>query len=445
MTEECSGEITEETVTVLVADDEPLMCRGLTKLLQSASKEFCLVGCCHDGNQAFQVILNNRIDILITDIRMPILDGLDLARDIRKYKLSTKIIIISGFSQFEYAQQALSYGVVDYLLKPIDNEKLLTGLLQLRNEILAERQINLKDKLARDEFEKNRGLLVENTIFKLAEGIQVPAEQIKSVYNILKNRTRGDEAAVAVFHIKSCSEESAPRPVMEEIITAYNCGCSWIDRWENICILFIHDEYSFIISIFKEISDRLLAVGFKNVKGAISKPFVFSGELFQISQTYFGVCHELKNIASVVLPLIDNSNENNIQITEINRNDDTNCHKTIKKVLNIIENADSLNITVENIARESGLNSNYLSHLFKHETGKSFIEYMTDLRMNKAQELLRTTDLKTYAIARMIGYSDSQYFSQVFKRYIGTSPSQFRKSGPVYSGGVYNSNGSATE
>jgi len=87
-------------------------------------------------------------------------------------------------------------------------------------------------------------------------------------------------------------------------------------------------------------------------------------------------------------------------------------------------------ITVENIAHEIGINSNYLSHLFKLGTGISLIEYMTGFRIRKAQELLRTTDLKSYAIARMIGYSDSQYFSQVFKRYVGVSPGQFRKSSP---------------
>ena len=271
MTGENLAEVTLEALTVLIADDEPLMCRGLSKLVKNAGSNFILAGCCRDGLQAFQTILQNRIDILITDIRMPVMNGLELARDIRKQKLQTEIIILSGFPQFEYAQEALSYGVFSYLLKPIDNEKLLADLYKIRDEILAEQQTGAEKQPSADK-----------------------------EYFVGETKT-----------------------VLPEVAVHYN--------------------------------------------------------------------------------------------------------KTIQKVINHIHKSDSLTVSVENVACELGLNGNYLSHLFKYETGKSFVEYMTALRMKKAQDLLRTTNLKSYAIARMVGYSDSQYFSQVFKRHTGVSPGEFRK------------------
>ena len=261
-----------EAITVLIADDEPLMCRGLTKLLQNSNAGFNILGYCQDGSQAFQRILHERVDILITDIRMPVMDGLKLAREIRKQKIPVRIIILSGFPQFEYAQEALGYGVISYLLKPIDNEKLLSILFKLKDEILTERRLG------------NYPLSGTEILIQLTD---------------------------------------------------------------------------------KELLENEEAVHYK---------------------------------------------------------------KAIQKMIEYIDNNTSLNISIKDIAADIGLNSNYLSHLFKQETGQSFIEYITELRIKKAQKLLCNTNLKTYAIARMIGYSDSQYFSQVFKRFTGITPGQYRES-----------------
>lgn len=118
-------------MTIVIVEDEARARRGLVTMIQSISPECQVVGAASNGRAAFDLILEKRPDVVFTDVRMPHMSGLELIRKVRSFQLNTKFVIVSAYEEFEYARQALSLGVEDYLVKPImkdEVEKILNKL-----------------------------------------------------------------------------------------------------------------------------------------------------------------------------------------------------------------------------------------------------------------------------------------------------------------------------
>lgn len=119
------SDLESDMYKVVVAEDEYFLLRGISRKISELCKGFTVIGEAPNGSAALELIEKSLPDIVVTDIRMPIMDGLDLIRNVTRYYPNMKIIIISGYSDFEYARQALKLGVVDYLLKPLEDENLI--------------------------------------------------------------------------------------------------------------------------------------------------------------------------------------------------------------------------------------------------------------------------------------------------------------------------------
>ncbi len=122
--------------TVIVAEDEELLLNNLVSKVRKADPDFEVIGKAQTGSQAYELVEELNPDVLITDIRMPVMDGIALLTEVRKQFPLVKFIITSGFSDFEYAKKAISLKVSDYLLKPVDSEELKAALLKIKNEFL---------------------------------------------------------------------------------------------------------------------------------------------------------------------------------------------------------------------------------------------------------------------------------------------------------------------
>ncbi len=122
--------------TVIVAEDEELLLNNLISKIRKADPDFEVIGKAQTGSQAYELVEELNPDVLITDIRMPVMDGITLLAEVRKQFPLVKFIITSGFSDFEYAKKAISLKVSDYLLKPVDSEELKSALFKVKNEFL---------------------------------------------------------------------------------------------------------------------------------------------------------------------------------------------------------------------------------------------------------------------------------------------------------------------
>jgi len=119
-------------INVLVAEDEPLILNSITKLIHSLDSDFIVCARAKNGLEVLQCLNSQPINIIFTDIKMPLLNGLDLIQEIRNRSLNVPIVILSGYNDFSYAKKALKLGVFDYLLKPIDPEELSNTLGKLK-------------------------------------------------------------------------------------------------------------------------------------------------------------------------------------------------------------------------------------------------------------------------------------------------------------------------
>ena len=247
---------------VFLADDEPWVLLGLKNMIDWRENNFVICGEATDGFKAWERICNTRPDLVISDIQMPGISGIELISRIREEGMDTEVVIISGYSEFEYAREGLKYGCADYLLKPVDEEDLIKCLKNIRE------RCTRKTKENGQRPEENKG--------PVQDGWQSEAKMAQSM------------------------------------------------------LRYMQDNYA-------EVTQQLLAEEFKMSVSAVSQ-------------------------------------------------------------------------------------------VIKRNPTKSYSDHLLSIRMQKAQELLRSTADSIETIAEKVGYGDYFYFMKVFKKATGISPSAFRKS-----------------
>lgn len=258
----------------LVVDDEEIVRRGFRQKIRWSDFGFEFLEPCADGRQALDAIEHSHPDVVMTDICMPMIDGLEVAARIAKVYPEITVVVLSGYDDFEYARSALRSGVVDYVLKPITSRDLAALLSRLKEDLDAASLRRAKVSTP--------GIVEPKTVTRITEGF----------------RTGGYRSFAA-----------------SKVVEARD---------------YIRRNYS----------NKLLSL--------------------------------------------------------------------------------------EAMCRELSISPSYLSRILKRNLGKTFVDALTELRIEKAKELLTNPDLKTYAVADAVGYDDPRYFATVFKKATGVTPSEFR-------------------
>lgn len=195
---------------VMIADDEERICQLITALVDWKALGLEIVGIAHNGQEASQMVKELAPDILITDIRMPGCSGLDLIRDVKESMSSLEIIVISGYAHFEYAQQAIRYGVGDYLLKPINRTELTATLKKLKERICLERESEEDKRELLRKTEKDVAHLRRNLLRELTEkeNMEISLEVLRDIYSL-----NVQPGLFQAFHIKmDCGKNTLSDP-----------------------------------------------------------------------------------------------------------------------------------------------------------------------------------------------------------------------------------------
>ncbi|UKS24951.1 response regulator [Paenibacillus sp. HWE-109] len=174
-------------MTVVVVEDEPIVRMGLIALMESEAKGFRIVGEAEDGQQALALARLHVPDIIITDIRMPVMDGLSFMMALRKEGISSSVIVVSGYGEFEYAQQAMRAGAADYLLKPINEDNLLPTLNALREKIQLEKARIVHDNKEQLWSFKTSAKQLANDLWNLRE-LEIEEELNSLQHKLSENR-----------------------------------------------------------------------------------------------------------------------------------------------------------------------------------------------------------------------------------------------------------------
>ena len=389
---------------VLIADDEPKIRQGLRKTLEGFSFPLEIVAEAKNGLDAYKKAKELTPDILLVDICMPKLNGIDFLRRLKELQLENRTIIISGFQEFSYAQQAIELGVSRYLLKPFEEKDLQEALLQIMGEL-----------------EKSKH---SDDVIRRLHQIQTNQEPGTSVIEDWLSGRPGnallsEETPDHDIHIHIPAEAAIVLITRQEILP---------DRFQD---LYLQEERR------KEILNIL-------------KPF-------ELLTVFYGRNQEMTAVLEVLPPDMQqlwkqlrscmeqwNQGKFSIQISICTRENAPDIYrqmrKEAKKVLEcrqIVADArryvyahfDDCRLDLPEAAEAVGSNPSYLSRIMKQELGMSFKDFVTNLRITQAIHLMHTTDLSINQIADRVGYSNQHYFSAAFKNVQGISPSDYRRGG----------------
>lgn len=540
---------------IFLAEDEVVVRETIKRMIPWEELGFELVGEAADGEMALPLLIRQQPDLLITDIKMPFVDGLTLARLAKKEIPGLKVVILSGYDDFNYAKQAIGIGVEDYLLKPITKNALIERLSEIRSRYEHEKtQKEYYEKFQREmqAYEKNSSrdffeALVDGSmdmmeVYKRAEklGLDIVAEAYNVLIftmncdedfsgqrdeyssweaeslELLENFFAGHSSAMLfrsnIFSygvlLKGQREtiEENTRACVDEIrkiLSRQDGRREWflavgqsVERLSQIqksyhtasrafSQRYLYDEnilyydemetmehpggqaetednaylqkvdvnalnpailQKFLSNGLQEetenfVKDYFYAIGQEPMESLVFRNYVILNVRFSVISFIKGLGCDTNEMESAdteeVLAESGKNMESAIayakkmisQAIEIRDQNSGNKNRSILKTAvdfidsHYMEEDISLN-TVANVANVS---SNHFSALFSQNMGQTFIEYLTTLRMNKAKELLRCTGMRSSEIAGEIGYKDAHYFSYLFKKTQGMTPSDYRK------------------
>lgn len=530
---------------VFLVEDESVIRDGLRDKIPWEQYGFRFVGEAADGEMALPLIRKTRPDVLITDIKMPFMDGLSLSKIVSEEFPRTKIVIISGYDDFEYARKAIEVGVDQYLLKPITRLTLKKTLLELKEKIEQDMVQNdyqtqfQNDMHVYEQFSRRR--FMERLL-----GGDMPVQEIYEEASRLSLEITAPCYNLLFFYLQEkggvVSEEKTENFMRKQdevfhyflrhpqyILFRWNANCNgvlvkseaeqirdWTDKGvEHIRSLCEPEEehldwyvatgspverlsmlpacyqdvnhylaYRFIVPSLhilssSTLSDYLNTKDENRIEGVessamsqeIIRDFLVKGtssEIHDFVESYLERIKEplksrmfrayvVLNIRFTVLAYAESigvskeefmeqvksgDQDINLEASEVpeyfldmletaisfREQESTNQNrKVLKRALEYIdENYDKESMSLNQAAAKLFVSANYLSTVFSQNMKKTFVEYVTAKRMDKAKKLLKNTNKSSGDIAQEVGYKDSHYFSFVFRKTQGCSPREYR-------------------
>lgn len=413
---------------VLIVDDEPLILEGLKHIIDWEGHGLEIVGEACYGTEAIEILNKTKVHILITDIKMPFMNGLELIRHIREKELNIKCIILSGYDDFEYVKEAAKLGIENYILKPVSEDELLSTLVTTLAKIESElhKQIEIRE---------NNQILRENILYRWVTN-NISSEELVKRADFLGISLKSDSYLAIVVSKLLRSVDGSSCPIADDHLLKYAVGniISQTLTEEGLPFALFHDLEGDIVLLLAGQAARedrsVLMEALKKCSENMRKflkitAFMTAGSLETDVKSVHHSYTRAKRLQD------DNLIPPSIGIIfwdEIEGSMEENKGGSIiKKVLGYIRNQYAADINLKTIAYEFDINPGYLGQLFKKETGDTFPNYLNKFRVEKAKELLANTSLKASEVSERIGYANnSNYFYTVFKKITGMSPSEFK-------------------
>lgn len=401
---------------ILIVDDEAFAREAIKESISWESYQMELI-CASSGKEALQILQQTNIDVMLIDIKMPQMNGLELLTEVQKTGLDVEVIILSSYNTFDLVRQAMKLGTCDYLFKPT----------MLPADIIESVQ-----KAAARQAHKKR----QKTI------VQPPFEKspLRNQYNHLKELEdlqilqQASVCAIVVFKLLKYQEsifeifESDIQLMKASIGNVINESLSKSGQ----CQLIGNQFNEYIALVWKNGNKEELFRG--EIEQAISNALIFLVQYYNLDFTV-GVSRigiDVKEAADLYVEALSEANKGDLNYQKIFFADSFAKNVALKNELSktlefIKENLGNQNLSLQTAADYAGVSRNYFSKIFKEAIGVNFIEYVTRLRVEKARNLYIHTDLKIYEIAEKVGYSDWHYLYSVYKKVLGHSMSKEKK------------------
>lgn len=403
---------------VLIADDEDIIRCGLARFVER-DPDFHVVAMAEDGQMALELAKEQRPDLALVDINMPFLNGINLTSQLRAVDPDIIIVIISGYDDFQYAQDALRLGVMDYLLKPIMEDSFFDLLARVKKK-LSEKQHSKKYlDWAKDQLERCKPSLVERFFLKWTSrqldelevydqlqylGLELPAQHEISAINLKDNIDQNGDPTEADWDenlLYFACQNIVQELYMEE-------GAS------TICF---HSQQGNLIVLSGSIPPDRWQILQERIVSTVEQ--ILPVKVILAHAAGAGILAVPDTIDTAVAQMQSKLHYSNV----------------VTQVLHYVDrNLSNCELTLQSVANALFVSPQHLSRLFKHETGDTFGAYLAQMRIRKAMVLLRNPKLKMYEVSSRCGYSSQYYFSSAFKKALGISPNEYRKNILGYGG-----------
>lgn len=531
---------------VLIIDDEPTIRKGLINIINWKKFQCEICGEASDGVEGLEKIEAYKPDLVFADINMPEINGLEMIKSAKQIVPHSKFIILSGYREFSYMQEAIKIGAFDYILKPSSIEDICEVVKRAVIELKYQRDDQLEAKKLRKCFEESIPILKEKLLYDIIFQININEEEIREgfeLYGIEINEfvmimieIDGDskkkepyQRQLYQFGIVNTVEEMFAEEFKVEKIVLNNKQIAFIigthetvelleeDVYKKVhsiqqlvesCFDFtvsiaistkgkdvdeLHDKmmecknalaYRFYmgnssIILYRDLSgfykgqdnlafdgiDKVLCNTIKtgneedvvHILGQINDKVIQTNlDPEYIKTFYWNLIYEInmirisiKNLEvqdkdlshdiSSLYKLIDNATQvKELQdlledvamsvVHRINRYNKKNINQILQKAMDYICENYTMSITLNELAEHTYVSTYYLSRMFKKELGKNFVEYLNEVRIDRAKELLKDNKYKTYEVAELVGIQDPHYFSKIFKKYVNMTPTEYKDS-----------------
>lgn len=514
---------------LLIIDDEPIIVQRLLLSIDWSKLGIAKLYSAYSGAEAMKIIQDMKPDLIVSDVCMPGLSGIYLAKHIYEAGLNTQVVLISGYSDFHYVKQALDFGCVGYITKPIDADELIAAVQKGVRTIQRKRQLRLSLPCAQERFWVN----AINGYYPDPCSFQQESQQVSLYYDpawsyfciciricfegsvddykksLLTNATVFDftnffsdtgkdsfffspgigQIVGFVFYDSGNSPTDSTNRHMKEIVAAIEgfdgctaaCGksgnCSdWgaiptayhaarhlaeaaiqplaqsearlryspsqsIDQgWiASLCCGILTKDLQRIQTVIQnylvQVPQNYEAIGFRSlgfeIANYISETLVNEGHLRNISASEFSYTllthlHDVVDRESLGIFL---ERISQVLVSDVSMDNESHTNHVIQQILEYVEEHYAEPISSKSVAEHFFFNPSYFSRLFKSEMDIRFTPYLTNFRIEKAEELMRTCNMRTADIAMAVGFTDERYFYKTYKALRGITPRQFRESG----------------
>lgn len=533
---------------VLIIDDESIIRKGIKNIINWKQLDCEVCADASDGIEGIELIKKYLPEVIITDIRMPGMDGLSMIKQVKGIVPYSKIIILTGYRDFDYVQEAIKFGAFDFLLKPSKIEELTAVLTRAVNEINDQKIRHMEIDRFKVLFEQSIPILREKLLYDIIYGLNTNEYEItekmklfnisiknfvlvvmENDYDEKSNSSQYDKHLYQFGIVNSFEEIFAEKyEVLSIMLNSSRVGfiiqkpdripldieevsekCSYLQevinngfgftvtiavssagvsamelpeklkeclgsleyksymgtnsiiQYSDLNSFFRYEDYSTLDKYQKQLlesiksgNEGLVKVTTQNIARYVTtnkininymKNFYYT-TLSSINNIRISVSaievdkrhEEGRDIASL-LKLIEKSEsavELNLLLEDVavriaekvNNFNNKSIKLILRKAIDYIQEHYSEQVTLNEVAENIYVSTFYISRMFKKELGKSFVDYLNDVRIEKSKELLKDVKYKTYEVAEIVGISDPHYFSKLFKKYSGMTPSEYRES-----------------
>ena len=409
---------------IIVVDDDKIIRMGLIKILNKLFENHEIVGDFQNGLLAFEYLKENdgQVDLVITDIKMPIMTGIQFVEKANKeLKHPPIFLVLSGYDEFTYVRDTMKYGAFNYLLKPIKKDELKKVVEEVEIKI---EELKKKDKIMTKSIEVIKKDFIKHLLFSNSD------INIRTDKSLLEN-IQLDEGYYYQMVVLPINKEE--KEFNNKLLNSYFKEVSNNNKIEYIYFLYSDNVYIVFYFNGNEISNISDVTNLIDEKSNVFIENGISVFILECTNKIWEVREHSKLVRKVKEKMLYNKNSKKYYVDDLNElsdilEDDKNLYSatSIKLAIQFITKNFNNNITLKDVADEVFLSQNYLSELFKKETGEGFYEFLSNYRVKRAKELLVTTNLKIYEVAESVGYNDSITFGRAFKKITGTTPNNFR-------------------